>query len=64
MIALLRQLLAQAKNLLGGAFATSVGGLTESIPSGLFDMGIFTNTTSIMGFTVPSFILYLIFSDD
>lgn len=64
MIALLKQLIMQAKNLLGGALSTSVNGLSDKIPDGWLDMSLFTDTTNIFGFSVPTFLIYYIFIDD
>lgn len=64
MTALLHQLILQLKTMISGATATTVNGLTNVIPSGLIDTSMFTDTTNIAGFTVPTFILYLVLSDD
>jgi hypothetical protein len=64
MITLLRQLILQSKTLLLGASSTSINGLIGVIPAGMMDSSFLSGTTSILGFTIPTFLLYLVFTDD
>jgi hypothetical protein len=64
MLMLLKQLLLQSKALLGGASSTSISGLDGMIPNGFFDMSLFTQTTTVFGFAVPTYLLYLVLCSD
>lgn len=64
MAALLRQIIMQAKSLFGGATSMSIGGLSAMIPSELFDMSLFTDTTPIFGLAVPTYLIYFFLSSD
>ena len=64
MLALLRELIISAKNLLSGALSTSLSGILDTIPVswGLHDF--FYDTIEICGFAVPTFLIYFFFLDD
>lgn len=58
----LRQILLELKGLLSGAFSTSINGIVNSIPDGLrdvIDLSFLTDTTSILGVSIPTFLIYV-----
>lgn len=64
MLVFIRELIMQAKNLLSGAFATTINGFQVRVPSELIDLSFLNSTTSFLGLSIPTFFLYFFLTSD
>lgn len=60
MISIIRQIILETKNLLGGASSSAVNSLVPLFPSWV-DTSFLTSETSILGLSIPTFLIYLVF---